>query len=199
MRQKTEGSLIVLNRSVVIGIIVLVTTVSFTFGYFVGRFSKKQENAQPPAERSEVISQVQSEQKTEGTDIQKTQVSTGKGQSIDEKIPDTGTKQPEPGQSQDSAGKKEPDDNQPKTTIESRKEAVFKKGAYYLQVGAFKEEGRAKTLGEHFKKEHYDVIIKKEQALYRVYLGTFRTKKEALLAQTRVRKLYKIEPVIIKK
>ncbi|MCX7794600.1 MAG: SPOR domain-containing protein [Thermodesulfovibrionales bacterium] len=186
MKHKGEGSLVILNRSVVIGIIVLVTTVSFTFGYFVGRYSSKDSMSRTPVpeQRAEAPSSSETAgQELIGTVSEKEAGGEGPQQSISE------TASPSTAQQPIASVKAEPQNVQPS----------FKKGAYYLQVGAFKEERRAKKLSEHFKKEPYDVIIKKEQGLHRVYVGTFMTKKEALLAQTRVRKLYKIDSVIIKK
>lgn len=187
MKEKAEGSLIILNRSVVIGIIVLITTVSFTFGYFAGRYSSKRPEAQPPLEKKPEIAQ---EPSREETGAPEKELSRESPPSITEKTPSLEA-QPQP-----PLLKAVPHDSQQKPPD---KEDTFKKDFYYLQVGAFKDEGRAKKMSEHFKKESYDVIIKKEQGLYRVYVGTFKTKKEALFAQTRVRKLYKMEPLIIKK
>lgn len=203
--KEREGSLIVLNRSVVIGIIVLVTTISFTFGYFVGRYSAPKTG--PSSEAGQEISGSQSGSQStiaspsvEEKPLAKEEKESGKA-SVEEKSPSGPMAEKSAFQTTALPSKKE----QPQGT-QPQKEVSFKKDAYYLQVGAFKEESRAIKLRDNLKKETavnsspYDVIIKKDgSSVYRVYVGAFKTRKEALLAQTRIKKLYGIDSIIIKK
>ncbi len=216
--KEREGSLIVLNRSVVIGIIVLVTTISFTFGYFVGRYSAPKTG--PSGERQEISGPQSASQSTvappavEERQLANEEKESGKASPypkrssdflvtppIEEKSPSGPAAEKSAPQPALQQTKKE----QPQSTQPS-KEGFFKKDAYYLQVGAFREESRATKLRENLKKETavnsspYDVIIKKDgSSVYRVYVGAFKTRKEALLAQTRIKKLYGIDSIIIKK
>lgn len=217
--KEREGSLIVLNRSVVIGIIVLVTTISFTFGYFVGRYSAPKTG--PSGETGQEISGPQSASQStvaspagEERQLANEEKESGKASPypkrssdflvnppIEEKSPSGPVAEKSAPQPALQQTKKE----QPQSTQPS-KEGFFKKDAYYLQVGAFREESRAIKLRENLKKETavnsspYDVIIKKDgSSVYRVYVGAFKTRKEALLAQTRIKKLYGIDSIIIKK
>ncbi|MFN3739153.1 MAG: SPOR domain-containing protein [Thermodesulfovibrionales bacterium] len=194
--KEREGSLIVLNRSVVIGIIVLVTTISFTFGYFVGRYSAPKIG---PSENRQEISGPQSGLQSTVTSPPQAEEKQLAAEEKEEKSPSSPVSEKPASQTAQPVKKEQPQSSQ------SQKEVSFKKDAYYLQVGAFKEESRAIKLRDNLKKEttvspSFDVIIKKDgSSVYRVYVGAFKTRKEALLAQTRIRKLYGIDSIIIKK
>ncbi len=199
--KEREGSLIVLNRSVVIGIIVLVTTISFTFGYFVGRYSARGEGKS--VETRQEISESQSgPQSTVALSaVEEKQPGNGEKEraSIEEKVPSSPA-------SEKSAPQALQPEKKEQQSLQSQKEVSFKKDAYYLQVGAFKDESRAIKLRDNLKKETavnsspYDVIIKKDgSSIYRVYVGAFKTRKEALVAQMRIKKLYGVDSIIIKK
>lgn len=204
--KERQGSLIVLNRSVVIGIIVLVTALSFTFGYFVGRYSAS--GLKPSGDTGQEITGPQSIPQSTDTsppvaeEKQLTKEERELGKTF---VDDKGTSSSVLEKSASQVVPQPAKIEQPRT-LQSQKEGSFKKDTYYLQVGAFKEKSRAIRLGDNLKKETavnsspYDVIIKKDGAsVYRVYVGAFKTRKEALLAQTRIKKLYGFDSIIIKK
>ncbi len=179
MRQKEEGSLIVLNRSIVIGIVLLITTLSFTFGYFVGRYSV------PKSEGPSVVSQVQESQRTPQVAEEERPGGLVEKDDSDLQVVPSAPQAPVTGPSE-----------KPKDS--GRETPHLKKGFYYLQVGAFKSPSGVQKMKERFEKEDYELITKKDGSVERVYLGAFKTRKEALLAQTRIKKLYGIDSIIIK-
>jgi|GEM_PF-2660539 len=183
-----EGSLIVLNRSIVIGIVVLITTLSFAFGYFVGRYSGSRTIQETEVKEGKQAGSPETEiqQPLEKADIPETPSS----------VPPLSVETPR-------ANKTEVQPQEAKTektgSGPSSKELSLKRGFYYLQVGAFKDSQRASRLKESLQKEHYDVIIKKDSSnVHKVFVGSFRARKEAQLAQTRLKKLYGIDSIIIK-
>ncbi len=191
-----EGSLIVLNRSVVIGIVVLITTLSFAFGYFVGRYSGSRTIQETEVKEGKQVGSPETEvqRPLEKANIPETASSPTPQLSVETPRPNEAEIRPE-------EAKTEKTGSAPPSTITSQsgKELSLKKGFYYLQVGAFKDSQRASRLKESLQKEHYDVIIKKDSSnVHKVFVGSFRARKEALLAQTRIKKLYGIDSIIIK-
>jgi len=182
-----EGSLIVLNRSIVIGIVVLITTLSFAFGYFVGRYSG-----------SKTIQETEVKEGNQaGSPPADVQQPLEKANILERpsSVPPLSVETPEANEGvQQKGAKTEKKDSPPSST-----ELNLKRGFYYLQVGAFKDSQRASRLKESLQKEHYDVIIKKDSSnVHKVFVGSFRARKEAQLAQTRLKKLYGIDSIIIK-
>lgn len=195
MKEKTEGSLIVLNRSIVIGIIVLITTISFAFGYFVGRYSlrdtKKSESGVLNREEEAIGP------KEEHPPQIQPPVEAPSVELSDKPVAKKEQERPEPPKTAPEITKKQPPEIAQKSE-KSPKELLLQKGAYYLQIGAFKDQNRAIKLKEGLNKETHNVIIKKEGTVHKVFLGPFKTRREALLEQTRIRKLYTVDSIIVK-
>jgi phosphate starvation-inducible PhoH-like protein len=187
--KNSEGSLIILNRSIVIGIVVLITTLSFAFGYFVGRYSGSRTIQETEVKEGKQAGSPQTEvqRPLEKANIPETAQSSAPQQPVETSRVNEAEVQPEEANTE-KAG-----------SVPPSKEISLKKGFYYLQVGAFKDSQRASRLKESLQKEHYDVIIKKDSSnVHKVFVGSFRARKEAQLAQTRIKKLYGIDSIIIK-
>jgi cell division septation protein DedD len=187
--KSSEGSLIVLNRSIVIGIVVLITTLSFAFGYFVGRYSGSRTIQETEVKEGKQAgsSQTEVQRPLEKANIPETAQSSAPQQPVETSRVNEAEVQPQEAKTEKTG------------SLPPSKEISLKKGFYYLQVGAFKDSQRASRLKESLQKEHYDVIIKKDSSnVHKVFVGSFRARKEAQLAQTRIKKLYGIDSIIIK-
>lgn len=190
-----EGSLIVLNRSVVIGIVVLITTLSFAFGYFVGRYSGSRTMQETEIKEGKQAGSPQTEVQRP---IEKVNIPETASSSTQQQLPSPPMHVEAP-RANDIEVQSQESKTEKTGSVPPPKELSLKKGFYYLQVGAFKDAQRASRLKESLQKEHYDVIIKKDSSnVHKVFVGSFRARKEAQLAQTRIKKLYGIDSIIIK-
>ncbi len=170
--KRDESSILVLSKPLVIGIVILITLMSFSLGYFIGRYS------------SELSSQKEREMaQREAPAPQPVSDTTSQVPSISEK--DTSQVRV------NEEGLKEEQNKEKTPLLEEEK--------FYLQVGAFRDHRRAIRLKSMIKNSFDNVIIIKEGQVSKVLVGGYSDKKEAMIAATRIKNLYKLDSIIIKK
>ena len=64
--------------------------------------------------------------------------------------------------------------------------------AYFIQVGAFQDISRAKSLQKRLIKQHWPVILQKKKHLYAVQIGPYRQKEAAIHVKNKLSQQEKI-------
>jgi cell division septation protein DedD len=167
---KEKSSTFVIGRSLIIAVILFTSSISFIFGYFVGKSTPKEDPAirplqEDPKERGalplDVIQQKDQPQPIAPSEVESVQ----------------------------------------KTTGETNKEAIMNpqlpqkspKIVYTVQVGAFKDTPDAESLKVKLDKKGLKAYVivsksKKDERLYRVWVGEFTTRKEAEILALKIKK-----------
>ena len=168
---KEKSSAFVIGRSLIVAVILFTSSISFIIGYFVGKSTLKenpkirslQEN---PKDLSALPLEVTSQQKDQPEDIVPSEVESVQ-----------------------------------KTTEKTNKEAIMNpqlpqklpKIVYTVQVGAFKDTPDAESLKVKLDKKGFKAYVivsksKKDERLYRVWVGEFATRKEAEILALKIKK-----------
>ncbi len=178
--KRDESSIIVLSKPLVIGIVILITLASFSTGYLIGRYSRESSTQKEtltqgsvPKSGSDVISQTAPEIEKDTSQESQTKVNNEF-------------------ENKNDKGLKKQDQNKEKTPL-------MEEEKFYLQVGAFRDHQRALRLKSMIKNSFNNVIILREGQVSKVLVGGYSDKKEAMIAATRVKNLYKLDSIIINK
>lgn len=168
---KEKSSTFVIGRSLIIAVILFTSSISFIFGYFVGKSTLKEGPAirplqEDPKERVALPLEVTPQQKDQPQPIAPSEVESVQ-----------------------------------KTTEKTNKEAIMNpqlpqklpKIAYTVQVGAFKDTPDAESLKVKLDKKGFKAYVivsksKKDERLYRVWVGEFATRKEAEILALKIKK-----------
>lgn len=168
---KEKSSTFVIGRSLIIAVILFTSSISFIFGYFVGKSIPKEGPAirplqEDPKERGALPLEVTPQQKDQPQPIAPSEVESVQ-----------------------------------KTTEKTNKEAIMNpqlpqklpKIAYTVQVGAFKDTPDAESLKVKLDKKGFKAYVivsksKKDERLYRVWVGEFATRKEAEILALKIKK-----------
>ena len=183
-----SSSVLFISKWLIIIAIIIVSSLSFTLGFFVGkRISNLTKNQSSLIPVEEIL--VQNNDEPEGQEALK---------SKREQNPDinvyTDNKQITAMTKKDDRmleDKQTLKSIKPKTTQPSR--TPIKKRKYTVQAGAFKSASDASSLKEKLAKKGYTSYIiktetKKHEILYKVMIGEFNTRKEADVLSLKIKK-----------
>ncbi len=181
---RDSSSILFIDKWIIIVAIIIISSLSFTLGYYVGKRDRPSDNNQSsiiPTENSMVQNDREPEEQEGGNPEQEQKQdirSHAATQPIQEPLNTHKAKQiAEAKQNQKS--------HTPRTEIT--------KITYTVQAGAFKSALEASTLKEKLDKKGYTAYIiqsetKKHEKLYKVMIGEFPTRKEAEVFSLKIKK-----------
>lgn len=184
-RSTDNSSVFFISKWVILIAIIVVTSLSFILGYYVGKQTRpsaeKQSSLNPFEQITETGDQEVSKQ-NQGLeqDTLLNEKSNQINKALNTKNAEKSTRNIEP---------QKPD--KPKNTLAYR--APIKKRKYTVQAGAFRSVHDANALKEKLAKKGYTAYIiqaetKKHEILYKVMIGEFTTRKEADLLSVKIKK-----------
>ena len=183
-RARDNSSILYLDKWIIIVAIVIVSSLSFTLGYYVGKRDHPSDNNQSsiiPTDNSIVQNDSEPEEQEGGNPEREQEQdirSQAATQSIQEPLNTHKTKKI-------AEAKQNQQPHPPRTEIT--------KITYTVQAGAFKSSLEASTLKEKLDKKGYTAYIiqsetKKHEKLYKVMIGEFPTRKEAEVFSLKIKK-----------
>lgn len=177
---------------IIIGIVVAVSAVSFTLGFFVGKRSGQYDEKQLVELRTApALPQNEAERPVPppGSDRAGTVQETGQTSPVktSQEIPGT------------DAGQTE---QAPPPSVSDSPESVKKAGTRYsVQVGAFRTIKEASALKSNLQKKGYNSYVEtvqmKTKKLYKVKVGAFSTREEADKISSELKKIKGMKPFIV--
>jgi cell division septation protein DedD len=164
------------GKGLVIIVILVISSISFTLGYFVGK------SVHPP-----IVNQSSFIHENQDRTEQKNIPAEDKNASIQHPEPITETQKTI--ETKEASSTKE--SKEIKTTKEIQK--ISKSRKYTVQVGAFKNVSDANALKAKLDKKGYKTVItqaetKKHKNFYKVMIGNFITRKEAEVLSVKIKK-----------
>jgi cell division protein FtsN len=213
---KKKSSVIFLGKGIIILSIIIISSVSFMLGFFVGKIyappaekyastAYSQDSAVQKEKAAEVTTAlpvqttVQNQEASQSTALQDTKQSheiphaeTAQNKDPQQTIQPKATEKPELKQ----------DDKESDENLEPRKTAKTSKAKKYtLQAGAFKNASDANALKSKLQKKGYKISVtstksKNHEKLYKVLVGEFNTRKEAELLAVKMKKSEGLHPFV---
>jgi cell division septation protein DedD len=186
-RERDSSSVFFISKWVIIVAIVIVSSLSFILGYYVGKRAL-------PSDQNQ-LSIVPTENTLGQKDTEPADEDVAP-QDLEQKHDVVSPEEPQPSQDQLNT-------SQTDQTAESKSNQERQKPqpphtnttniTYTVQTGAFKSESDAHTLKEKLDKKGYTAYIiqsetKKHESLYKVMIGEFRTRKEAEVLSIKIKK-----------
>ncbi|MEW6066827.1 MAG: SPOR domain-containing protein [Nitrospirota bacterium] len=203
---KEDPSIFFISKWIIIVGIMIITAISFTLGYFVGKnihapvavekssfpMSMQQESFEPKpvsiTEKESLSEQPATQQIQPSRETSKNKESPTK-QQTQKTIEKLKTQQKQETKQNNKASK---------TTNPTKKSPARK---YTVQVGAFKNISDANTLKEKLEKKGYNIYViyseaKQDGSLYKVMIGKFNTRKEAEILSLKLKKSEKLQSFV---
>lgn len=189
-RERDSSSIFFISKWVIIVSIVIVSSLSFLLGYYVGKkdlpFSNNQMSIIP----------------TEGSVVQNDTETADEGitpPDTDQKHEVYSPEESQPGEEQQNTYRTDQAavDKNNQVSHQKQKPQPPRTGTanitYAVQTGAFKSPDEADSLRESLEKKGYTAYIirtetKKHEILYKVMIGEFRTRREAEVLSLRIKK-----------
>jgi len=189
-RERDSSLIFFISKWVIIVAVVIVSSLSFILGYYVGKRDLPSDNNQLSVVPTE-NTMVQNDTEPDYEDM----ASTDGEQKNDFRSPE----ETQPGQEQ-------PDTYRTNHAAESKRNKISRQSqksqpprtgttniTYTVQTGAFKSPHEANTLKEKLDKKGYTAYIiqsetKNNESLYKVMIGEFRTRKEAEVLSLKIKK-----------
>ncbi len=209
---KEQASGRIVGRGGIIAIVVVFSSLSFTFGYFVGK-NHPQIKTDPVAQ---VVSQPAPGQLQQNMAVSNPQSPTPEDRpAVEERLPQDkkaaeqvavpSDPQNRPVSDKTNVGHTETVSTAPKEKAKKESEEAVEAGAkpaskpsesnviYTVQIGAFKSTAEARRLKEKYSKEGYKTSVtvshgKHKEKIYKVRAGEFKEKKEAEILARRLKK-----------
>jgi cell division septation protein DedD len=189
-RARDSSSIFFISKWVIIVAIVIVSSLSFTLGYYVGKRDHPPNNNQSfilPTDNSMVENDtVPADEDVAPPDLEQTH---------DVRSPEAPQPSQEPLNTHQTNQITEAKGNQVSQQREKTQPPRTKTAniTYTVQTGAFKSAREASTLKEKLDKKGYTAYIiqsetKKHERLYKVMIGEFRTRKEAEVLSLKIKK-----------
>lgn len=185
-----SSSVLLISKWFIIIAIIIISSLSFTLGFFVGKristLTKNQSDLIPP---EEILVQNNNEPEEQEALKPKREQNPNINVYTDNKqIPSITKKNDRTLELEDKQTLKS---IKPKTTQTSR--TPIKKTKYTVQAGAFKSDSDASSLKEKLAKKGYTSYImktktKNHEILYKVMIGEFNTRKEADVLSLKIKK-----------
>jgi cell division septation protein DedD len=190
-RSRDSSSIFFISKWVVIIALVIVISISFTLGYYVGQENSPDEVNQKtsiiPKDKDIFLSDKEPGDITP-VDQERSEKEDGRSQTAQEPAQE----------SQASAGAKQTVEAKPiQNPHETQKPSIHRKSTakitYTVQAGAFTSPHDAGILKEKLVKKGYTAYIiqsesKKHERLYKVMIGEFTTRKQAEVLSLRIKK-----------
>jgi len=178
---KEKSSVFFIGRGFIIIVIVIVSSLSFTLGYFVGKINRQSVDGQA----SFIPVQQDSTENKNIVNKEKEVVTPQSGETQQsQEVPKT--------QETEKVKEDIPTQPQPTPQITPETKETEKTRTYTVQAGAFKHASEADSLKSKLDKKGYKTYLirsktKIHKKLYKVMIGEFVTRKEADVLSARIR------------